>query len=70
MISWDGIHRFWVLGNGNVFASNSITTSGIVTVKNTDSVVFEARNLVILDKNFTVDLGGTFEVNMDGCFEN
>lgn len=51
-------------------ASNSITTSGIVTVKNTDSVVFEARNLVILDKNFTVDLGGTFEVNMDGCFEN
>ena len=51
-------------------ASNSITTSGVVTVKNTDNILFEAKNMVTLDKNFSVDLGGSFEINMDGCFEN
>ena len=27
VVSWDGTHRFWVLGNGNVFAVNSYLTS-------------------------------------------
>lgn len=27
VVSWSGTHRFWVLGNGNVFAVNSYLTS-------------------------------------------
>ena len=50
-------------------ASNSITTSGVVTIKNTDNILFEAKNRVTLGKNFSVALGGSFEINMDGCFE-
>ncbi|MBP5582730.1 MAG: M6 family metalloprotease domain-containing protein [Bacteroidales bacterium] len=51
-------------------ASNSIATVGVVTIKNTDNILFEAKDTVTLDKNFSVDLGGSFEINMDGCFEH
>ena len=50
-------------------ASNSVSTNGVVTVKSTDDIIFEARNSVVLDKNFFVNLGGTLKINMDGCFE-
>jgi len=43
----------------------SIHTSGTVTVKSTDNVIFEAGNEVILDAGFEIELGGTFEINMN-----
>ena len=48
-------------------ASNSITTSGTVTVKNTDNVTFEAGDEVILNGGFEIQQGGVFEINMNGC---
>ena len=48
-------------------ASNSITTSGTVTVKSTDNVTFEAANEIILNEGFETQQGGVFEINMNGC---
>ena len=48
-------------------ASNRIQTSGMVVVKNTDNVTFEAGNEIILGPGFKVELGGTFKVDMNGC---
>jgi len=50
-------------------ASNSIQTQGAVIVKNTKSVIFEAKNEVILGPGFEVELGGTFQIDMNGCEE-
>ena len=43
----------------------SIYTSGTVTVKSTDNIVFEAGNEVILDAGFEIKSGGTFEIRMN-----
>lgn len=48
-------------------ASNSISTSGAVTVKSTDNVTFEAGGEVILNGGFEIQQGGVFEINMNGC---
>ena len=51
-------------------ASNSISTSGTVTVKNTDNVTFEAGNEIILNGSFEIQQGGVFKINMNGCGDN
>jgi M6 family metalloprotease-like protein len=48
-------------------ASNSIKTSGNVTVKSTDKISFEAKNQVILNGGFTVQQGGTLTIDMCTC---
>lgn len=48
-------------------AINQIQTSGLVTVKNTDNVIFEAGNEILLNSGFEVQLGGQFEINMNSC---
>ena len=45
----------------------SIQTSGMVVVKNTDNITFEAGNEIILGAGFEVELSGTFEINMNEC---
>jgi M6 family metalloprotease-like protein len=64
--------------NNNVTLSNTnnlpavtnaftIQTQGAVIVKNTDNVVFEAGNEVILDPGFEIQLGGTLEIHIIDC---
>lgn len=48
-------------------ASNSIITSGTVTIKSTDNVTFEAGDEVILNGGFEIQQGGVFEIYMNGC---
>ncbi len=48
-------------------AVNHIQTQGIVVVKNADDIIFEARNEIILNPGFEVQLGGRFEININEC---
>jgi DNA-directed RNA polymerase alpha subunit len=48
----------------------SIETSGTVTVKSTDNVIFEAKNEVILDAGFEIESGGTFEIHINPIIMN
>ena len=50
-------------------ASNSVKTMNTVVVKNIDKVIFEAGNWVELNSGFEVQLGGTFEININECGE-
>lgn len=49
-------------------AINKIETTNSVIVKSTDNVTFEASQEILL-KGFEVQLGGVFEINMNGCGE-
>jgi len=42
---------------------------GTIYVKNIDNVIFEAGNWVELNSGFEVQLGGTFEININECGE-
>jgi hypothetical protein len=48
-------------------AGNSIITTENVVVKNTDEIVFESGNYVILNHGFEVKKGGIFEINIKQC---
>ena len=50
-------------------AARTITTIGNVSITNPNSVKFEANESVLLGKGFTVELGSSLEVDMNGCFE-
>lgn len=47
--------------------ASNIQTLGMVIVKSTDNITFEAEKEVVLNPGFEVQLGGRFEINMDGC---
>jgi len=47
--------------------ASHIQTAGTVIVKNTDNIIFEAGNEVILNPGFEVQSGGKFEINMINC---
>ena len=45
----------------------TIETTGIVTVNNTETVVFEAGSEIILNPGFEVEQGTIFEANIINC---
>jgi len=48
-------------------ASQSIGTTGLVTVNSNNNVTFEAAQDVTLGNGFEIKLGGVLEINMNGC---
>ena len=50
-------------------AAKTIRTVGKVSITNSNSVTFEAKESIELGKGFSIELGSSLVIDTNGCFE-